>query len=214
MSDSPQEKPGQPGKARFELPPLAQRREIIRRVLEGKRERRKLAIERMAQFEKEQAKSASAKTNIGPLSRFRWPIAAGLAAVIAFTLSIWWTSQPREIRLTGRSDIRTVKITLPKNLRLDLKSRQLELSEDGDRLSGRIEALGSESSRGVAAFDVTLAGRDTAGFEGRFRGILWLTNSSGATAIRKQADVVGGLMRGSFEIAGKMTNAVSQSFAP
>ena len=123
-------------------------------------------------------------------------------------------SRPETIQLAALSPERATDVALPKNFILDVKKQRLELSEGGDRLSGTISPLAGESSTGVAAFTVSLSGKDNTGVEARFRGTLWLTNAAGAATIRKTADVKGARLGGTFEIVGQSTNAVNQVFAP
>ena len=150
------------------------------------------------------------------ISPARFAYVAGAAAVLVIAvILILPPSRSPEILMAALPDSeRTGAVVLPKNLKLDLKGRRLELSEGADRLVGSIEPLAAESSPGVAAFNVTLSGKDTTGTEGRFQGKLWLTNTAGVTVVGKQADVAGARMRGSFEITGKGSNAVEQVFVP
>jgi hypothetical protein len=149
----------------------------------------------------------------GPSIRFAY--IAGAAAVIILALVLFLPSRPETIQLAALSDPeRATAVSLPKSFSLDLKAQRLELSEAGDRLSGTITPSAGESSPGVPAFTVSLAGKDNAGVEARFRGTLWLTNAAGVTAIQKTKDVAGARLGGTFEILGQSTNAVNQVFVP
>jgi hypothetical protein len=145
----------------------------------------------------------------------RWAALAGAAAVIILAVVLFLPPRPETIQLAALPDSeRTTATALPKNFGLDLKKQRLELSEGGDRLSGKVSPLAGGSSPGVEAFTVSLAGKDSAGVEARFRGTLWLTNAAGATTIRTTRDVAGARLGGTFEILGQSTNAVNQVFVP
>ena len=160
-------------------PSTERQREILRRVVADRQEMENRAAERAARREAEQASGAADK--IVSLPRRWWRVGIGIAAALVISVTVWLMSRPQlpeRVLLTAVRE-RGGAVELPRNFALNVKSRELELSDGGDRLSGPIEPLAAESLPGVTASSVTLSGKDTAGTIGRFQGKLWLTNAAG-----------------------------------
>lgn len=155
----------------------------------------------------------SAIASVLRVPSFRLGYAVAVSALLLIGIT-FWLSRPQVIELVAIVDPdRSIDVSLPKNLRINLRSNRMELFDDHDKLSGSLRDR-KELSAGITSFEFLIAGKDSEGVEARLRGTLWITNKAQVTVPRKASDISAALLKGLVETSRKTTNRVDVLFRP